>query len=128
MATLLLALGGLGEMAVGAHIVAFPREVALLIVDVALDAKGALIARMLGCAALALGLTWWMARKDTARMSHIAAGFIVYNAGVGAMFAMAALDASQPLIPWLVCVAHIGMAVAFAISLVRGQSAQTSAS
>ena len=70
--------------------------------------------------------TWRLAGGR--RAWAVDSGFIVYNAGVGAMFAMAALDASQPLIPWLVCVAHIGMAVAFAISLVRGQSAQTSAS
>lgn len=118
-ATLVVALAGLGEMLAGVIIVAFPREVALLLVDVALDARAILVARMLGCAAFSIGLTWWMARADASGLSRILAGFIVYNAGIGVLFAVAAAGASRPAMPWLACAAHVAIGVAFAIALRR---------
>ena len=61
-AELLVALMAIGEMSVGMVILALPREVALLLVDASLDGRGPIVARMMGIAVLALGITWWMAR------------------------------------------------------------------
>jgi len=105
-----------GEMLVGVVLAAFPREVVLLLVDVALDARGIYVARVLAVAMFALGLTWWRVRGD---WSLHAPGFIVYNGGVGLLFGWAAIGASQPLLAWLVCLAHLAAAVAFLASLQR---------
>jgi hypothetical protein len=94
-AEVLLTLSALGEIVVGAVALAYPQIVALLM-DATLDARGLLVARMLGSAALALGVTWWMARGDAARLSRCAAGYLVYNLGVGALFAVAALGLGGP--------------------------------
>ncbi len=99
-------------------ILALPREVALLLLDAALDSRGVLVARTLGVAVLALGVTWWTARAEAARLSRYSAGFIVYGVGVGALFGWAALAASQPALPWILCVVHLTAAVTFGM-LVR---------
>ena len=112
-AALVMTLMAIGEAVVGVAIVALPREVALLLVDAVLDARGQIVARMLGVAVLALGITWWMARGDARRRSRYSAGFIVYNVGVGALFGWAALGARQPLLPLTVCVVHLAAGVAF---------------
>jgi hypothetical protein len=117
-AALVIILMAIGEALVGVVLLALPREVVQLLIDATLDARGLIVARMMGVAVLALGITWWMARGDADRLSRYAAGFIVYNLGVGALFGWAALAASQPALPWIVCVAHLAAGVAFAV-LVR---------
>ena len=109
---LLFTLGALGEIGVGVVVFAFPQVLAFLMA-VRLDDSGLAVARMLASAALALGVTWWIAWRDAALLSGYAAGFIVYNAGVGAVFALAAVAAARPALPWLVCVAHLLLAVGF---------------
>jgi hypothetical protein len=121
-ATLVMTLMSIGEMLVGVAILALPREVALLLVDAALDARGLLVARMLGVAVLALGITWWMARRDSDRPLRYSPGFIIYNLGVGALFGVAALAAARPALPGFVCVAHVTAAVAFARFIVNNRS------
>jgi len=105
-----------GEMLVGVLLAAFPRELVQLLVDAALDARGLFVARMLGVAVFALGLTWWHVRGDGRRC---APGFVVYNVGAGLVFGWAAIGASQPVLPWLVCSVHLAATVAFLISLQR---------
>ena len=61
-ATLVVTLMAIGESLVGVVLLAMPREVVQLLIDAALDARGLIVARMLGVAVLALGITWWMAR------------------------------------------------------------------
>jgi hypothetical protein len=122
VARALLTLSALGEIGVGAVGLAYPQFVALLL-DATLDAGGLLVARMLGSAALALGITWWMARRETARLSRYTAGYIVYNLGVGALFALAALTAVRPALPWLVCIVHLVAGVGFGAAVAaRGTS------
>jgi hypothetical protein len=104
---LLITLSALGEIGVGAFVLAYPRIIALLM-DAKLDASGLLVARMLGSAALALGVTWWIGRGDATRLSRYTAGFLVYNLGIGALFGLAALSAVRPALPWLVCIVHLG--------------------
>ena len=120
-ATLVVTLMSIGEALVGVAIVAVPREVALLLIDVTLDVRGQIVARMLGVAVLALGITWWMARGDADRRSPHSAGFIVYNLGVGALFGWAALGARQPALPWIVCIAHLTAGVAFGMLVGRSR-------
>jgi hypothetical protein len=117
-----MALIAIGEMSVAVAILVAPREVALLLADVALEGRALLIARMLGVALLALGVTWWQARGDAERLSRYAAGFIVYNVGVGALFGWAALGASHIAIPWLVCVVHLTAGVAWLVLTRRGHA------
>ena len=104
----------IGEALVGVVLLVLPSEVVRLLIDATLDARGLIVARMLGVAVLALGITWWMARGD-AQPSRYSAGFILYNLGVGALFGWAALSASQPVLPWIVCVAHLGAGAAIMV-------------
>ena len=119
--TLVMTLASVGEMLVAVAILALPREVALLLLDAALDARGQIVARALGVALLALGITWWAARGDAERVSRCSAGFIVYNIGVGGLFGWAALAATHPVIPWIVCVAHLAAGVAFGVFVRRNR-------
>jgi hypothetical protein len=105
-AELLFLLSTLGEMGVGIAVLAFPEILALLL-DMRLDAAGLLAARMLGSAVLAIGITWWVARRDPQRISRYAAGFIVYNLGFGVLFVFTAAHASRPALPCLVAVVHL---------------------
>lgn len=119
--TLVMTLASVGEMLVAVAILALPREVAILLLDAALDARGQIVARVLGVALLALGITWWAARGEAERVSRYAAGFIVYNIGVGALFGWAALAAAHPIVPWFVCALHLGAGVAFGMLVRRNR-------
>ena len=120
MAEFVFVLMALGELAVGIAALAYPPVIAF-VADARLDANGLLVARMLGAAVLALGVTWWTARNDPERLSRHAAGFIAYNIGVGALFALAATAAARPALPALVAVTHlVAGGVLTAASLVRG--------
>ena len=110
---LVMTLVSIGEMLVAVALLVFPREVALLLMDAALDTRGLILARMTGVAVLALGITWWLVRIDADRLSRHAPGFLVYNIGVGALFGVAALGASNPVIPWSVCVVHLASGATF---------------
>jgi len=68
LVTLVVALMAIGETTVGMVILVLPHEVARLLIDAALDARGLIVARMLGVAVLALGITWWTACGE-ARLS-----------------------------------------------------------
>jgi len=116
--TRLFALCALGEMAVGGALLAFPSLIALLM-GAALDGGALLLARMMGTALLALGVTWWLACGEQGGLARCAAGFIVYNAGVGALFGLAAAAAAHPLVPWIVCGAHLGAAAVFGAALAQ---------
>ena len=115
-AALLFLLGSLAEMTVGVAGILFP-EILAFLMAAPLDPSGLIVARMLGCAVLALGITWWFARRDAALLSRYAAGFLIYNAGVGLAFALAALASARPALPWLVCVAHLLLAAGFGAAM-----------
>ena len=119
-AVLLFSASALGEIAVGVFLLPFPQLAAPLL-DAPLDGNGLLLARALGGAALALGLTWWIARNDARALAYCTAGFIIYNAAVGALFAFQALRTARPLLPWLVGIVHLlaGGAFAAAIAFAR---------
>jgi hypothetical protein len=112
----LVTLSALGETAVGIALVAVPSLVAFLIAA-PVDSNGLLVARMMGAAMLALGVTWWIARGDAGRLTHYVAGYLIYNLVVGALFVAAALHASQALVPWVVAIVHLGAGAAFGIAM-----------
>ncbi len=112
-AVLLFSLSALGEIGIGAFLLTFPQLAALLL-DASLDGNGLLVARGLGGAALALGLTWWIARNDARARARCTAGFIIYNVAVGAVFVFQARQAARPALPWLVGVVHLVAGGAFA--------------
>jgi hypothetical protein len=116
----LFAASAAGEIAVGAVGLVFPQVLALLL-DVSLDAAGLLAARLLGSAVLALGLTWWIARREPAGqgIGRCAAGYLVYNLAVGLLFSLRALAAARPALPWLVGVAHVLAGLGFGVALWR---------
>jgi len=114
-ARLLFRLTALGEIGAGALALVFPQILGVLMVA-SLDVYGLLLARMLGSAVLALGVTWWLARNEPLRpvWSRHAAGFIIYNLGMGVLFVFRALAASEPGLPWMVAIVHVLAGVAFA--------------
>ena len=115
-AALLFSASALGEIGVGVVLLPFP-QVAALLLDASLDGTGLLVARGLGGAALALGLTWWIARNDARALAYCTAGFIIYNVAVGALFAFQALQAARPALPWLVGIVHLLAGGAFAATI-----------
>lgn len=110
LATWLFGLAGLGDIAVGALVLLHPPLLGWLIGQ-PLDAGGEVAARLLGCAALALGLGWWRARHRAAAHGVLRAGLLVYNLGAGVVFLSAAMLAAAPLLPGLVAALHLGLGV-----------------
>jgi hypothetical protein len=119
----LLTLSALGEIAVGVALVAYPSLVAFLMAA-PVDSNGLLVARMMGGAMLALGVTWWIARAEPGRLTHYVAGYLIYNLVVGVLFVAAALYASRALVPWIVAIVHLGAGAAFgtAMAMARKQA------
>lgn len=116
------ALGALGEMAVGAALIVFP-GIAPLLIAAPLDAGGLLVARMMGGAVLALGITWWLLHRDAVAMSRCVPGFLVYNFVVGILFVVTALATMRPALPALLGAAHILIGALFAGAMfARGRS------
>jgi hypothetical protein len=126
-AALLFTLSALGEIGVGAAALVYPQLIALLM-DAPLESGGLLVARMLGSAVLALGLTWWLARNDPQGPSRCRVGFLVYNVALGVLFALHALQAARPALPWLVGIAHLSIAAAFALASFSARAATAATS
>lgn len=112
MSRLLFTASALGEMGVGVVGLAYPQILSVLL-DATLDGNGLLVARMLAAAALAIGVTWWLARKDADAFARNAAGFLVYNFAIGALFLLQGFAAARPLLPSLIGVVHIGVGAGF---------------
>jgi hypothetical protein len=53
----------MGELAVGLAVLAFPGPVMGLLLATTPVGIGVVIARVLGIALIALGMTWWLARQ-----------------------------------------------------------------
>ncbi|MBL8529097.1 MAG: hypothetical protein JNL68_15530 [Burkholderiales bacterium] len=112
----LFAAAALGELGVGFAVLAFPEALAEFLLAAPIEGVGVVIARMLGIALAALGLTWWLARRDlTERRLRLAPGFVGYNLGVGFLFLSYAMAANGPVpVPWLIAELHLLIGLAFA--------------
>jgi hypothetical protein len=127
VAALLVTLGALGEIGVGVLITTLPAAAVRLLLSATVAGAGLVIARMTGIALVALGLTWWFARDrhDAGWLHRIAAGFLVYNVGVGLLFLAYMWSAGRVLgVPLLIAVLHLWIAAAFVLARKRaGRSA-----
>jgi len=112
---LVMTLASIGETSVALAMLALPREVASVLVDVDLAGRGLVIVRMMGVAVLALGITWWTAGRDAEHAALNSSGFVLYNVGIGTIFGWAALGASHPALPWIVCAVHLVAGVTFGV-------------
>jgi len=125
IARLLFCVSALGEIAVGVLVLLFPQILAFLMVA-SLDPAGLLVARMLGSAALALGVTWWIARNQP--LLHLAsrylAGYLIYNVGMGVLFVFCALAAREPVLPWIVAIGHVLIGVGFAAAVLGAERSE----
>ena len=101
---------GSGDIGVGAAVFAWPPLLGWL-VGQSLDTGGEVVARLLGCAAAALGLGWWRARHRPAARRALQAGMLVYNLGAGVVFLWAAMLAAAPWVPGLVGLMHLALGV-----------------
>ena len=106
---LLIEASAIGELGVGIAVVLFPRTVSGLLLGAPIQGTGAVIARLVGVAVAALGLTWWLARNDLDRRpTRIAPGFFGYNFGAGLLFLSYALAATASVtVAWLVAGVHL---------------------
>lgn len=123
----LFSVSALSEIGVGVCLILFPQLAAVLL-DASLDGAGLLVARGLGSAVLALALTWWIMRNDARAVARCAAGFIIYNVVVGAVFAFQAMHAARPALPGLVGIVHLLVGGAFAVTIVFARSPRSSRS
>jgi hypothetical protein len=110
----------MGELSVGLAVLAFPGPVKGLLLAATLVGIGLVIARMLGTAVIALGITWWLARSDVHRqLRRMAPGFIGYNPGVGMLFLLYALVVTRPVpLSWAVALVHLLVGFAFSATVV----------
>ena len=114
---LLLSASALGEIGMGAAVLVFP-EILGVLLNAKLDSYGLLVGQLLGAAALALGVTWWMARRAAGEeLSRYAIGYIVFNFAMGFLFILQALEASRPaVLPWIVGGVHLLAALGFVVT------------
>lgn len=127
VAWLVLSLGAAGEIAVGAAVLVFPSLLGTLL-DAPLDEVGLLVARILGCAILALGTTWWLARGGPGGLARCTTGFLVYNLGLGALFLLHAVREAQTTpLPWAVGVVHVLLGLGLGAALASTRPALTRA-
>ncbi|MCM8599238.1 MAG: hypothetical protein NFW04_11365 [Candidatus Accumulibacter sp.] len=109
----IFAISASGEIGVGTTVVLFPQVLGWLIGQ-PLDPAGLIVARLVGCAALALGLIWWLARDLPANRTRLRPSLLVYDLGAAAVFVFAALLAPNPLLLGLVALLNLGLGVAVA--------------
>lgn len=116
----LFMVAAVGEIAVGLAVLAFSGPVMGLLLAAALTGVGLVVARMVGIAIIALGLTWWFSRNVLhQQLKFIAPGFIGYNFGVGLLFLLYALAAHRPVpLSWAVALAHLMVGLAFSATVV----------
>lgn len=126
-AMLLVTLGALGEIGVGVLIAVLPATTVRLLLGATVAGASLVVARLTGIALVALGLTWWFARERDGIewLERIAAGFLVYNVGVGLLFLAYMWSAGRVLaVPLLIAVLHVWLAAAFVLARKRaGRSA-----
>jgi len=121
----LLTIVAAAETAVGLALLAIPSWVASLLLGSTLDsAVATTVARVAGCALLALGIACWWARADA--QSRAARGMVsamlVYNAGVCVVLLYAALAAGlSGLGLWPTAILHAGLAAWCVAALLPGR-------
>jgi hypothetical protein len=114
---LLFMAGAVGELCVGAALVLLPADAIGLLLNAALSGASLVVARVLGIALIALGLTWWSARRAPAALRSRAVGFLAYNLGMGLLLLLLALLAGRfAAVLWLVAWLHLLTGLGFALA------------
>jgi hypothetical protein len=128
VARLLFCASAVGEIGVGVLVLLFPQLLAVLM-RAPLGPSELLVARMLGSAVLALGVTWWIGRNHTLLdlTSRYLAGYLIYNLGMGILFVYCALTAGESALPWVVAIAHLLMGVGFPVTVLTEGAAGSEA-
>ena len=120
-ASRLLALGAVGEIAIAVAILALPAPVMGLLLAAHVAGLELVVARMLGAALVALGVTWWLTKSH--ELMRAAPGFIGYNVGVGVLFLWYAVAAPHPApLSWAVGAVHLAIGLAFGAAIVQCSS------
>ena len=116
----LFSVAALGELSVGLAVLAFPGAVVGLLLAATLTGVGLVVARLVGIAVIALGLTWWLARSVLhQQLKCIAPGFISYNLGVGLLFLLYALSATRQVpLSWVVALVHLLVGLGFSATVI----------
>ena len=125
----LFTLMALGEIGVGILLALLPGPMSGILLGVPLDGTAAVATRMLGIAVAALGIAWWPDRRrlDPQRSRQVAAGFLVYNLGVGLLFLGYAWTADRALpVSWLVAAVHLLAGCTFIVLVNRASAAARS--
>jgi hypothetical protein len=115
-----LAIAAALESLTGVAIILIPGVVIALLLGVEASSVGLMIGRLLGVALLSLGVACWGARTDVGGSAQTATlrAITLYNAGVGvSLVVFAATGMASALLAWLVGILHLGLALAFALSL-----------
>ena len=123
----LFTLIALGEIAVGILLTLLPGRMTGILLGVPLDGTAAVATRMLGIAVAAVGVAWWPDRNrlDPQRLRQVAAGFLVYNLGVGVLFLAYAWTADRALpMSWLVGAVHLLVGCTFIALMSRAPAAR----
>jgi hypothetical protein len=108
--------GALGEVGVGAAVVALPAEVLEFLPNAAVGGASLAGARMLGIVLIALGLTWWSARREPEGLRSCAVGFLAFNLGVGMLCLLLALPGGRfAAVLWLFAWLHLLTGLGFAL-------------
>jgi hypothetical protein len=108
--------GALGELCVGAALALLPADAIGLLLNGTLSGVSLVVARVLGITLIALGLTWWSARKAPAALRSRAVGFLAYNFGMGMLLLLLALLAGRfAAVFWLVAWLHLLTGLGFAL-------------
>jgi len=122
----LLMIMAAAETAVGLGLIAAPSSGVQLLLGAPLGTPVAItVARVTGIAMLALGVACWMAREDTNSLAGrgLLSAMLIYNGGVGALLAYAALGAGVSSVAlWPVAITHAGLAGACVWALARMKS------
>jgi hypothetical protein len=108
--------GALGELCVGAALVLLPADTIGRLLNAALSGVSLVVVRVLGITLIALGLTWWSARKAPAALRSRAVGFLAYNLGMGLLLLLLSLLAGRfaavfLLVAWLHLLTGLGFAL-----------------
>jgi hypothetical protein len=113
---LLFMAAALGEICVGAALLFLPANAIGLLLKAALSGASLVVARLLGIALIALGLTWWWARRAPAGLRWRTVGFLAYNLGIGLLLLLLAFLAGPfAAVLWLVAWLHLLTGLGFAL-------------
>jgi hypothetical protein len=123
----LLVIASLLECPAGLALIAMPAYAISFLLGVTPHEDGIVIGRVAGVALFALGVVCWRARSDAGGPALVGtlSAITLYNAGAGLILAgLVATGKTGGLVLLLAAVVHLGLALAFAYSMLRSSSSK----